>query len=109
MTTPLPRSQGTATAWCARDRILVLQGLPARFLEVHLRDEAEPMTLKEAMAEAGRAYLLRTLEEANGNLARAAKIAGVHRVTMYALLPRYGIGIERKVEVKLAGWMKALG
>jgi DNA-binding NtrC family response regulator len=55
---------------------------------------------RDAMLSAGRAYLYRVLSESGGDVRRAAVIAGVNRTTMYKLLPKYGIAIERKASVK---------
>ena len=58
------------------------------------------MTYKEAIRSAGRAYLYRILSESRGNVTDAAKIAGVNRVTMYALLERHGVAVETRRHVK---------
>jgi transcriptional regulator of acetoin/glycerol metabolism len=58
------------------------------------------VTLKEALRDAGRAYLYRVLSEAGGNMAKAAKIAGVHRVTFYRTCEKYGLKVENRKYVR---------
>lgn len=60
------------------------------------------MTYREAMASAKRAYLYRILSETGGNMARAAKVAGVHRTTFYKLLERHGIQVEHRKYIRVA-------
>ncbi|MBT8494768.1 MAG: sigma-54-dependent Fis family transcriptional regulator [Deltaproteobacteria bacterium] len=44
-----------------------------------------------------RRYLVELLRENQGNVRQAAEIAGVNHVTLYRLLKKHGIAIERKV------------
>ena len=44
---------------------------------------------REAMLSAGQAYFYRVLSEANGDITRAAQIAGLNRTTLYKILPTY--------------------
>lgn len=52
------------------------------------------------MAAAKRAYLHRTLSESGGNMALAAKVAGVHRTTFYKLLQKHGISAEHRKHIR---------
>lgn len=58
------------------------------------------MTYRESVASAKRAYLYRTLSESGGNMARAAKVAGVHRTTFYKLLKKNGISVEHRKYIR---------
>lgn len=58
------------------------------------------MKYRDAMLSAGQAYLYRLLSETGGNMAEAARVAGVHRVTMYKLLEKHGIAVEHRSYVK---------
>jgi len=49
------------------------------------------VTLDDAIRAAARAYLYGVLRETNGNVAAAAKRAGVDRTRMYRLFPKYGL------------------
>lgn len=60
------------------------------------------MTYREAVTSAKRAYLYRTLSETGGNMARAAKVAGVHRTTFYKLLRHHGIQVEHRKYIRQA-------
>ena len=60
------------------------------------------MSFKEAIDSAARAYLFRVISQANGNGAKAAKIAGVCKPQFYRLLRRYGIITGRMREAKSA-------
>jgi len=52
------------------------------------------MSLREALREAKRAYLVKVLTQARGNVVHAARMAGVHRQSFYRMLNRYGISCE---------------
>ena len=58
------------------------------------------MKYREAMLSAGQAYFYRLLSEAHGDMTRAAQLAGLHRTTMYKILPKYGIEIDKRAYVK---------
>lgn len=58
------------------------------------------MTYREAMLSAGSAYLYRVMSEAKGNIRAAAKLAGIHRATMYKLLEKHGIAVEHRRYVR---------
>lgn len=58
------------------------------------------MKYREAMLSAGQAYFYRILSEAHGDMRRAAHLAGLHRSTMYKILPKYGIAIDKRAYVK---------
>ena len=58
------------------------------------------MKYREAMLSAGQAYFYRVLSEAHGDITRAAQIAGLNRTTLYKILPKYGINIEKRAYVK---------
>ena len=49
------------------------------------------MTLKAHTDWAARQYLIYALEAAKGDVTAAARIAGVHRTSMYLLFKRHGI------------------
>jgi transcriptional regulator of acetoin/glycerol metabolism len=59
------------------------------------------VTLREARYEAVRAYLYRLLSETGGNMRKAAKIAGVHRVTIYKEFKKHGIQVENRKYVRM--------
>lgn len=54
------------------------------------------MTLKDHLAEAARVYLALLLSETNGDVTKAAKIAGVDRTQMYRLFRKYGLAMKRR-------------
>lgn len=58
------------------------------------------MTYREAVASAKRAYLYRALSDSGGNMAKAAKAAGVHRTTFYKLLEKHGITVEHRKYIR---------
>ncbi len=58
------------------------------------------MTYREAVRSAKRAYLYRILSETGGNMAKAAKAAGVHRTTFYKLLEKHGIAVEHRKYIR---------
>lgn len=60
------------------------------------------MTYREAMTSAKRAYLFRVLSSNGGNMAKAAREAGVHRTDFYRLLKRNGISVENRKYVRVA-------
>lgn len=60
------------------------------------------MTYREAVKSAKRAYLYRVLSETGGNMAKAAKLAGVHRVSFYKLLERHGIKVVHRAYIQQA-------
>lgn len=64
------------------------------------------VTWREAMKAAGRSYLMRLLEETRGDVTAAARIAGVHRATLYNLMARFGVTVDRKA---LPKWVEPLG
>lgn len=57
-------------------------------------DEQQPQTLKQARDEFESAYLTRLLEFTNGNVSRAADLAGRYRADIYTLLKKHGINPE---------------
>lgn len=58
------------------------------------------MTLKESRASSDRAYLFRLLSDAGGNLNKAARIAGIHRTSLYKLLEKRGLKVEHRKYVR---------
>lgn len=54
------------------------------------------ITYAEHKEQSAREYLARVLHECEGNVSRAARMAGVHRTAFYQLLKRYGVKIERQ-------------
>jgi len=48
--------------------------------------------LDSKLAEAEYAALVRALQQARGSKARAARLLGIHRTTLYDKLKRYGLG-----------------
>lgn len=58
------------------------------------------LSLREArerlLAAFERAYLERLLERANGNVAAAARLADVDRGTLFRMLKRLGLRVERR-------------
>ena len=58
------------------------------------------MKYREAMLSAGQAYFYRVLSESQGNMTRAAEIAGLNRTTMYKILQKYGVKVEHRPYVK---------
>ena len=59
------------------------------------------MTYREAMESASRAYLYRLLSDTGGNMTKAARIAGLHRCSLYRTLRQLGIKVEHRRYVKL--------
>lgn len=55
--------------------------------------------LKEARARFERRYVEGVIRVANGNMSEAARIAGVDRVTLYRMVERLGLTIERPAGV----------
>ena len=49
------------------------------------------------VSEFERCYLRRLVDSVGGNLARAARVANVDRTTLYRLIEKHHIGLEREV------------
>ncbi len=49
----------------------------------------------EAVSQFEKLFILRALEESNGNLSRAAETMGVHRNTLSKKIREYGIGKKK--------------
>lgn len=58
------------------------------------------MSYREEVKSAKRAILYRYLSQTGGNMAKAAKAAGVHRTTFYKLLERHGIAVETRKYIR---------
>ncbi|MBL8679575.1 MAG: hypothetical protein JNK05_10435 [Myxococcales bacterium] len=54
---------------------------------------------KRLLAAFERAYVQRLLDRVGGNVAAAARIAQVDRVTLFRMLKRHGIRIERGASI----------
>lgn len=54
------------------------------------------MTYREAMRSAGRVYLFKVLEETRCDVTAAARIAGVHLATLYKLMAKCGLEVDRR-------------
>lgn len=54
------------------------------------------MTLKEALREAGRAYLEKLMSECRGKMEVAAMEAGISRKWLYKVAPKYGIKLATR-------------
>ena len=52
--------------------------------------------LRKAIDDACKAVLIRCLSVTNGNVALAAKNAGINRTYLYELMRRYGLKVERR-------------
>lgn len=52
------------------------------------------------MLQAGQEYFAKLMSEANGDMAKAAQLAGLARTTMYKILPKYGIAVEKSATVR---------
>jgi DNA-binding protein Fis len=50
------------------------------------------------LAPAERSYLEKLMAACEGNVRRAAKLAGINAVTMYRLLKRRGLEMRRRAE-----------
>lgn len=77
----LPLTEGT---W----RPQLVEDTPARFPE---SDEAFHTLRERLISEFEIGYLMRLAERAGGNMARAARVAGIDRGTLYRLLDRHGL------------------
>jgi transcriptional regulator with GAF, ATPase, and Fis domain len=66
--------------------------------ELSLEDPNEATSLKDITHQAVKKALARALQEAGGNCARAARILGVSRYTVYRLAARYGLALRQKAE-----------
>ena len=53
---------------------------------------AEPM--HRVLDQAARMYLTHLIRECNGNMTHVARIAGVHRRSVYKLVVRYGLDYQ---------------
>lgn len=63
-------------------------------------------TFAEHMAHAEREYLSAVLNEAKGNIARAAEIAGTHRSTIYARIRKqFGVQMPARGRRGNAAWL----
>jgi len=54
------------------------------------------MSLKAYREEGDRAFLGVVLKEAGGNIAKAARLAGLSRTGLYRLMSKYGIEVAEK-------------
>lgn len=71
---------------------LTLQDIPPAILgREGIKNQRSITSLKSEMEEAEREILLRALEEAKGNKNMAAKLLGIHRITLYDKLKKYSI------------------
>ena len=61
------------------------------------------MNYKDAMLQAGRAYVTEALIEARGKVEVAAMQAGVHRTYFYRLMEKYGVIVQQRNEVVKKG------
>jgi DNA-binding NtrC family response regulator len=52
------------------------------------------MTLAEHLSRCARDYLLQTVKDAGGNMAKAARMAGCNRTHLFKLLERYEVDIS---------------
>jgi len=59
---------------------------------------AGPLSLHEARTRFERDFILRVLEEQEGNISRAAEILGVERSNLYRKMRGLGIGVGRSLE-----------
>lgn len=59
---------------------------------------ANPLILsyEAAMKEAGRQYLTTIIKAADGNITKAAKMAGRNRTQMYRAIERVGVEFDRR-------------
>lgn len=57
-----------------------------------------PGTLADAIAEASEKALRDALEQAGGSPTKAARILGVTRPTVYRLMDRHHIEVERRIK-----------
>jgi DNA-binding NtrC family response regulator len=77
----------------AREAVIQLQDVP---LDVAMPETVsllaeEPLSLREACDQFERQYVLRTLERAQWNVSRAARLLGVHRNTVLVKLATWGV------------------
>jgi len=61
-------------------------------------DKQDPVTLKDALREPEKVYILKVLKEVGGNKKKAARKLGVNRTTLYNKLRKYNIlpSVEKK-------------
>jgi two-component system NtrC family response regulator len=57
-----------------------------------------PGTLADAIGQAAAQAVREALEQAEGSPTRAARILGVSRPTVYRLMERHGIEVERRIK-----------
>jgi len=85
-------------------RILGLNDLPASIARVELESIPEPHVIEKMSASSTtdledleRATIARVFSQVNGDKARAGKMLGISRATLYRKLKRYNIGIREEV------------
>jgi two-component system, NtrC family, response regulator AtoC len=84
-------------------RILELNDLPASIARSELDTVPEPHIIKELAASSAtdledieRATIARVFTQVNGDKARAGKMLGISRATLYRKLKRYNIGVREQ-------------
>lgn len=90
----------------SQDSVIRLENLPSVFGELHsefagalpgVRRTSFKAEREVHVGKLERNLILRYLEESNGNVSKAARLADVPRRTFYRLLERYGIIIQRNL------------
>jgi two-component system, NtrC family, response regulator AtoC len=83
-------------------RILDLNDLPASIARAELDADSEPLTRELGtpstadLEELERATIARVFSQVNGDKARAGKMLGISRATLYRKLKRYNIGLREE-------------
>ena len=65
--------------------------------EIWRRAREQPCSLIKAVDEFRRRYCLEALQATGGNVARAARAAGVNRQHLQKLIKRYDLRVRRKI------------
>ena len=85
-------------------RVLGLNDLPASIARMELESVPEPQMIEEMTApstttdleDLERATIARVFSQVNGDKARAGKMLGISRATLYRKLKRYNIGVREE-------------
>jgi transcriptional regulator with PAS, ATPase and Fis domain len=76
-----------------RENSITLKHFPVLVEEVYFKDEEVcnyPATLGDAIEQLEKKIIYQTLEQANGNKVRTAKLLGIHTSALYRKLEKYG-------------------
>jgi transcriptional regulator of acetoin/glycerol metabolism len=70
--------------------VIVPDDLPETLLTIASSSQAAP-NFHEAVLEMKKQYILRTLEQTNGNYTEAAKLLGIHPTNLHRLIRTLGL------------------